>query len=182
MNPLKKISVILSFILITCCADSLDFNQIEDYKIKPVLTAALTFFSVQPFQFFNENGVQQNSREDVTEFKLFENEFISDNVVKMVFNAEFKNEFDRDVTIEISFLNENNREVYTFTKIAVESLDINPPAYEEEIDIILQPEILTASKVKIRASLEDIGVQMNPNEKTEFEFKSSITLFVESDF
>ena len=100
----------------------------------------------------------------------------------MVFNAEFKNEFDRDVTIEISFLNENNREVYTFTKIAVESLDINPPAYEEEIDIILQPEILTASKVKIRASLEDIGVQMNPNEKTEFEFKSSITLFVESDF
>ena len=57
MNPLKKISVILSFIIITCCADSLDFNQIEDYKIKPVLTAALTFFSVQPFQFFNENGV-----------------------------------------------------------------------------------------------------------------------------
>lgn len=182
MNPLKKISVLLSFILIASCSEKLEFNQIEDYKLKPVLTAALTFFTVQPFQFFDKNGVQQNSREDITDFLLFENNSISNNLVKVVFNAEFRNEFDRDVSIQIGFLDENNVEVYSFTTIVVDSLDINPPSYEEEIVIATVPEILTAKKVKIRAALEDTGSPMNPNDTTEFEFKSSITLFIESEF
>jgi hypothetical protein len=181
MNPLKKVSIILSLFLISSCAEDLDFNQLDDYVFKPVFTSALTYFTVLPFQFFDSNGIQQNSREDITEFDLFQDNTIIDNVVKMVFNAEFKNEFDRDVHIEIEFLTDNNLSVYAFTPVFVESRDTNPPPYEAEIIFATNPDIFRATKVRIRASLENVGTPMNPFDTAEFELKSSITLFVQSD-
>lgn len=182
INSLKNISILLCFLLITSCYKSLDFNQIEDYKLKPVLTAALTFFKVNPFQFFDGNGVQQNSITEIVEIDLFQDEFIIDNVIKMVFNAEFKNEFDRDVSIQVDFLDDDNIEVHKFKLVFVESGNVNPPPYEDELLLEANSDIFNATRVRITASLEDIGTQMNPNASTEFEFKSSITLFVESEF
>lgn len=181
MNPLKKVFIVINLLLIFSCSDSLDFNQLDDYVLKPVFTSALTYFTVLPFQFFDSNGVQQNSREDITEFDLFQNETITDNVVKMVFNAEFKNEFDRDVRIEIEFLTDSNISVYAFTPVFVESGDLNPPPYESEIVFADNLDIYNATKVRIRASLDNTGVPMNPFDTSEFELKSSITLYVESD-
>ncbi|MBU3009869.1 hypothetical protein KO506_00450 [Polaribacter vadi] len=178
----KLIYFILSFFVFTSCAESLDFNQLDDYVVKPVLTSSLTYFKVSPIQFFDENGVQQNSREDITDFIVFENSFFRKNVVKMVFNAEFKNEFDRDAMIQVDFLDANNIAIYSFAPIIVESGDVDPPPYEEDIVIATNPNILSATKVRFRAFLEDTGTQMNPLDTSEFEFKSSVTLFVESDF
>ncbi|APZ45078.1 hypothetical protein BW723_01660 [Polaribacter reichenbachii] len=177
----KLIYFLLSFFIFTSCAESLDFDQLEDYLAKPVFTASLTYFNVQPFQFFDENGVQQNSREDITDFIVFENSFFRENVVKIVFNAEFKNEFDRAVRIEVDFLNENNIAIYSFAPIIVEGGDTIPPPYEEEIIIASSLNVLSATKVRFRAFLEDTGTQMNPLDTSEFEFRSSVTLFVETD-
>lgn len=178
----QKISIIFCLLLLFSCTEKLDFNQLEEYKLTPVLTTALTFFTVQPFQFFDQNGVPQNGIEDTVDFLLFEDTFIRENVVKMIFNAEFKNELDRDVTIQVDFLNRNNRPVFSFETISVNSLDTNPPPYEDEIVLELQPEILTAKKVKITARLGNSVNPLNPNDTREFEFKSSLTLFVESEF
>lgn len=181
MNPLKKNWFLVSIFLFLSCAENLDFTQIEDYRFRPVLTVALTYFTVQPFHFFDETGIQQNSRTDITEFDLFQDSFIEENVVKMVFNAEFKNEFDRNASIEIEFLDDNNSIVYVFAQIFVESGDVNPPAYEEELILEDNPNIYNANKIRIRATLENIGTQMNPFDTKEFEFKSSVTLFIDSE-
>ncbi|WP_439132550.1 hypothetical protein [Polaribacter sp.] len=182
MNPLKKASVLLGFLLLTSCAENLNFSQIKDYVLQPILTSSLTFFSVQPSQFFDSNGVQQNSRQDITEFDLFQDSIISDNVVKMVFNATFKNEFDRGANIKIDLLNSSDDVVYNFSSIFIERRDLNPPAYEEEIILASNPDIFTATKVRIIASLENTGKPMNPLDTSEFEFKSSVTLFIATDF
>lgn len=178
----QKTSVLLCLVIFFSCTERLDFNQLEDYKLTPVLTAALTFFKVQPFQFFDEDGNQQNNREEIVDFRLFENIFIRENVIKMVFNAEFKNELDRDVTIEIEFLDDNNNLVYPLETISVNSFDTDPPPYEEEIIIAFEPEILTANRVRINAILGNSVDPLDPNDTREFEFKSSVTLFVESEF
>lgn len=181
MNPLKKISSIICLFILISCAESLDFDQIEDYRFEPVITVSLTYFTVLPFQFFDDNGIQQNSRTDITEFELFQDETIQDNVVKMVFNAEFKNEFDRDASIEVDFLNDNDELVFGFPQIYVESGDVTPPPYEAEIILNETPNLYNATKVRVRASLENTGTQMNPFDTSKFEFKSSITLFIQSE-
>lgn len=166
---------------LTSCYEKLDFDQIEDYVLKPVLTSSLTNFTLLPIQFFNDLGVQSFRTSDVTEFEIFNNSFIRDNVVKIEFFAEIKNEFDRDVIINITFLDINNNPVFTFTPIEVNSNDVDY-TYLEEIEIAGNPSILNTFKVKIEAELENTGTQMNPNSKDEFNFKSSITVFIESEF
>jgi hypothetical protein len=181
MNPLKKISIIISLFLLTGCAEKLDFNQFDDFTLTPVLTSALAYFKAQPFQFFDETGVQQNSKTEVLEFELFQDSFIVNNVVQMVFNAEFKNELDRDVHLQVDLLSNTSATIYSFKPIFVASRVSNPPAYEEAISIALTPSILNVTQVRIIASLEDTGTPMNPADTSEFELKSSITLFIESD-
>jgi len=177
----KIIALLLSLFIITGCAETLDFNQIEDYTLKPVVTAALVSFNAKPIQFFDSTGtIQNNSVSDVFEFKGFDESYLRNNIVKLIFNAEFKNEFDRDVTIQVDFLNDSNIIIYSFSPIFVESFDVNPPPYEEEIIIGSNPQVLNATQVKITASLENTTTQLNPADPSEFDFKSSVTLYIES--
>ncbi len=182
MRFYKLIYFLLSFFVFTSCAESLDFNQLDDYVVKPVLTSSLTYFKVTPKQFFDKYGVQLNNIEVITDFIAFENSYFRNNVVKMVFNAEFKNQFDRDATIQVDFLDDDNIAIYSFAPIIVKSRDVNPPPYEEEIVIANNPNILSVTQVRFKASLEVTGTDMDPKDTSEFEFKSSVTLFVESDF
>ena len=179
MKSLKKISFLLSFFLLFSCAESLDTSQLDDFVSEPIITSALTFFTAVPGQFFDATGVQQNTITDISEFKGFEKGFVRDNVVKLDFNAEIKNEFDRDVTIQVEFLNVNNFITYSFTPIVVSDNDLDFK-YLEEIIIASNPNILTTTQVRISAEIENTGTQMNPSDTSEFEFKSAITFYIES--
>jgi hypothetical protein len=174
-----KISVVICFFVFTSCYESLDFNQLKDHVSKPVFSSALTYYTVVPAQFFNAAGIQQNSISDITQFKGFENSYIKDNLVKIDFNAEIKNGFDREVTILVDFLNKNDAVVYSFTPIIVEGGNLNF-TFLEEIEIALNKNILNTTKVRISTEIENTGTQMNPADTREFVFKSSVTLFIES--
>jgi hypothetical protein len=183
MKAPKIITLLLTLFIVIGCAETLDFNQIEDYTLKPVFTTALVSFKAKPIQFFDSTGtIQNNSVSDVFEFKGFDESYLRNNVVKFIFNAEFKNEFDRDVTIQVDFLNSSNIIIYSFSPIFVESFDVNPPPYEEEIIIASNPQVVNATQVKITALLENTTTQLNPADPIEFSIKSSVTLFIESEF
>lgn len=180
MNLPKKTSLILSFFIVFSCTEKLDFNQIEDYVYEPIFSLALTYFSVLPFQFFNSTGVQEYEIMHVDDFQAFQQDFVRSNVLKVDFNAEYKNEFDRDVTILFEFLNSDLELVYLASPILVEANNLNPPAYLEEIIIADHPDILNASFIRVKAAIQNTGTDMDPNDPSIFEFKSSITLFIKS--
>ena len=111
---MKFSKLIFLFVLcfsLTSCYEKLDFDQLDNYVYEPIFTSSLTSFTLVPGQFFNSQGVQENSIVDETRFEIFEANIVKDNVVQLDFYAEIKNEFDRDVTINIDFLDDNDREV-----------------------------------------------------------------------
>ena len=181
MIPPKKICIFLSIFLITSCYESLDFKQLNKLLIKPVFTLSLNYFSIIPSQFISSNGTQQISISDITDIRGFQDVYITNDIVRLEFNAEIKNELDRDVTINVDFLDRISRLTYSFTAIIVDSNDLDY-IYLEAIDIVSYPDILNTSKVRVRLELENTGVPLNPMDTSEFEFKSSVTLFIESSF
>lgn len=181
MKSLKKVSIFLCLLILTSCYESLDFDQINDHVSKQTVTSALTFFTVKPIQFFDETGVQQYTISDITQFEGLNNQFVRDNLVKIDFNAQIKNEFDRDVSIQVEFLDRNNDVVYSFTPIIVAENELQY-TYFEEIEIATNKPILNTKFVRISTSVENTGTQMNPNDISEFVFKSSVTLHIESSF
>lgn len=179
MNSLKKISFILSLFIFTSCTDNLDFNQLDDYILKPVYTSALTYFTVVPPQFFDAAGVQQFEVSSQAEFGVFENKFFRDNVVKLDFNMEARNEFDKNISVKIEFLDKGNNTVYNFSPIEIESKDLNY-IYLEEIDISTNPNVVNTATVKITAEIENTGTPLNQTDDNKFVFKSSATIYIES--
>ena len=179
MNSPRKIGVFLCFFVLTSCYESLDFNQLDKFVAKPVFTSALNYFSVVPSQFLSSSNTQELSISDVTDIKGLQNSPFIDDVIKIDFNAEIKNELDRTVTITVELLDYNNKPTYSFTDIIVESKKIDF-VYLEEIDVASNPKILKTSKVKVTLSLENTGTSININDTSKFEFKSSVTLFIES--
>lgn len=176
----KKIYTLLCFLVLTSCYESLDFQQLEDYVSKPVFTSSLIYLKVLPAHFFDSSGEnQQNKISDITVFKGFENEFLRDNTVKVDFNVEVKNEFDREVTFEVDLLNLNNAVVYSFTPIVVQSKDLEYTFFEEII-IAQNKNVLNTSKVRISVEIENEGAPLNPQDISAFELKSSMSLYVES--
>ncbi|NVJ89201.1 MAG: hypothetical protein HWD82_07145 [Flavobacteriaceae bacterium] len=176
-----RILFITSALIFNSCAEDLDFDQVNDYVLRPIYTSALTSFTLLPAQLFDSNGVQQNSITDITNFEVFTDDFVKDNIVKIDFYSEIKNDFDRAVTINIDFLDRNNNVVYSFTPIQVQSKELDF-TYLEEIAIASNPTLSETFKIRVEAVLENTGTQMNPNSTEEFEFKSAITVYIEADF
>lgn len=180
MKYFKKYIYILLLINLTSCYEKLDFDQLDDFVLKPIYSTSLTSLTLLPFQFFNDLGEQQTSITDITNFEIFDGSFVEENVVKIDFSAEVKNEFDRDLVIKVSFLDEFDEPVYRFTPIEVEAGDLNYQ-YLEEVEIFSNPLIVDTFKVLIEAEIEDTGTDLNPLSTDEFKFISSVTVYIEAE-
>lgn len=174
------ISLTISLFFLTSCSESLDFDQVDDYVYEPIFTSALTFFTVAPFQFFNSSGILEDEITHTDNFQAFQRDFVRENVIKIDFNTEIKNEFSTDVTLTFEFLNNNMDLVYPAVVISVEENNLNH-TFLEEIVIEDHPNILNANFIRVKAKLDDISVPLDPNDTSEFEFKSSITLYIKSE-
>ena len=177
-SPIKT-GIIVCFFVLTSCYESLDFNQLDNFVSKPVFTFSLNYFSLVPSQFFSPSGVQESTISDVTNLEIFQYDNSTIDIVKLDFNAEIKNDFDREVTISVEFLDNENRVVHTLNSMTVTSKNLIYK-YFEEIEIASNPDLLNSIKVKISIELEDTGTSLDPNDTSEFEFKSAVTLYIES--
>jgi hypothetical protein len=174
---MNKLSALLfCFFVTTSCVDDLDFSQIEDYSISPEYTVSLTYFTILPPQFFNLAGVQLPEISDITDFRGFENSYARDKLLKLDFYVEIKNEFDRDLTIQISFLDDSMNVAHRFEDLKVNANNLNYK-FEETIEVSTNPNIKTTTKVRV-VIIDQSASPLDASVKTEFEFKSSVKIYV----
>lgn len=174
---IKKLSAMLfCFFVITSCVNNLDFSQIEEYSISPEYTVSLTYFTISPPQFFNQAGLQLPEISDITDFRGLENSYARDKLLKLDFNVEIKNEFDRDLTIQISFLDDNMNVTHRFNDLKVNANNLNY-TFDETIEVSTNPNIKTTTKIKVLI-LDNSAVPLDASAKTEFEFKSSVKIYM----
>ncbi|ARV16681.1 hypothetical protein [Polaribacter sp. SA4-12] len=179
MSPKKLIPILFYLLAITSCVGNLDFTQIEDYSVTPEYTVSLTYFTILPFQFFNQSGIQEFEKTDITDFRIFENSYIRKNLVKVDFNVEIKNEFDRDFTLQIAFLDDNNNLTHSFKEIKVKANNLNYK-FDETVEVSTNSNIKNTTKVRV--TVIDISAKpLDALGTTEFEFKSSAKIYIDTD-
>ena len=101
MNFKKIIALFYCLFAVISCVDDLDFTQLDNYKATPIYSVAAVHFTVLPFQFFEQSGNQMNEIREITDFNLFENDYMKNKTVKLEFNTEVLNEYDNDFIIEV---------------------------------------------------------------------------------
>ena len=180
---LKKIFPLLLCVLVTfSCADDLDFSQVNDYSATPEYTGSITYFTILPIQFFDQSGVQQTEKTDVTAFRIFDNSYLRDNLVKVDFYVEIKNEFDRGFTIQIDFLDDNdsNLPTHIFKEINVSANNLDYK-FNETIEVSSNPNIKKTTRVRVKVKVDTSTTPLNPSDTSEFEFKSSAKIYIDTD-
>jgi hypothetical protein len=101
---------ILSLITLSCSSD-IDFDQVNDIVIDPVIVSNLASFDIKANQFVT-GGIEQNQFEDVPNFDLFKDSFFKNNLTKVSFFFEFNNTINRDFIVDLVLLDSDDNPIY----------------------------------------------------------------------
>ncbi|NDP27527.1 MAG: hypothetical protein GZ087_08905 [Flavobacterium sp.] len=110
MNKFLRI-FILSLLFLSCSSD-LDFNQVNDLKLEPVVVANLASFDIQANKFV-VGGVEQPVTGDVMDFNVFKDSNFNEILKRADLHFEFYNTINRDFKINLIFLDANNSPLFT---------------------------------------------------------------------
>jgi len=157
--------VMLSTITIFSCTKEIDFNQINDVSLKPVVALNLIFFNALASDFFIDR-IEQSTIKDTVVIDLFNRGFIIDNLVKAELVFETTNSIDKSFNIKVDFLDTSNRLKHTFTLTAPAS-PLNTDIITSHIEVF-ENTSLDALKVsnKIELTLQALSGGMPLNNDT----------------
>lgn len=184
MRRIRKAPLFLFILwMISSCVKHVDFNQVEDFSVEPVIKSSLVYFTLNQINFFDVvNSVEVVTPiDDVSGFTLLKNSFIRNNLLRAKLEFQINNQFDRRFTVNIQFLDDNNLPTHTFDPFIVTA---NNPSFKqiEEIEVANNQSFLSSTKVKVSIELSPSsnGSTIDPNQEQTLEFKSAGTFFLKT--
>ena len=108
----KFLGIFILSIIALSCSSNLDFNQVNDLKLEPVVVANLATFDVPANQFVS-GGVEIPVSREVSTFDVFRNSFFNDNLKRTDFYFDIDNTINRDYLIDMIMFDSKNVPIYT---------------------------------------------------------------------
>ena len=161
---------------LSSCVKDVNLNQIDDFDATPRYVASLVYFKI-PTQGFldSSNNEITTAIIDETRLTVIEEEIFQKYLTDAVLDFEITNPFDRNIQVELQFLDEADNLTYQILPIVIPAGSIKF-AHKEIISVSGNPQFLNSRKV--RASIQLItttGSPIDSNDLKEFEFKSAGT-------
>jgi hypothetical protein len=158
------------------CSSDLDFNQVNDLKLEPVVIANLATFDVQANQFVI-GGVEQPVTGDLMDFDVFKQKFFNENLTRADFFFEINNTINRGFRINLFLLDANNNPLYT--------IPFDVPAYTGTQNLVTKTEIFQNAKLNLLKNTVKIafvvtllpGPVLSENSLGSLKLRSSATLY-----
>ncbi|HSN47775.1 MAG TPA: hypothetical protein VLR29_03350 [Flavobacterium sp.] len=141
---------ILSIFSLSCSSD-LDFDQVNDLKLEPILVANLATFDI-PANEFVIGGVEQNVAGDVMSFNAFKNSYLTDALKRADFFFEIENTISRAYQVNLYLLDANNSPLYT--------IPFDVPAYAGVQNIVTKTEIFENANLDLLKRTKNIGFKI----------------------
>lgn len=177
-NYYKVSSIILLVFLFFSCSSDLDFNQVNDLKIEPVIVANLAHFDVPANQLLDDGG--NHIMFDTRDFDVFRDKFFTEHLKKADFDFEIENNINRSFVVRLDLTNDND--------VILETISFAVPAYSGTPNVIKYPtEVfenqrleLLKQTVKIRFALFIAsGPPLNEDSVGNIKLRSGATVYME---
>lgn len=114
-----QLLVFLALTLISC-VKNVDFDQVDDIELTPIVKASLVYFdvTVSDFEF-------SSFTTDAADFHLFDSNVVQDDVTKIELIFEIENSFNKDFNIIYNFLNDDNETVSVINLVCNSNTNLN---------------------------------------------------------
>lgn len=175
MNKIFGIFILCIFSL--SCSSDLDFDQVNNIKLQPVIEANLANFDITANDFVI-NGVEQRQISQIVNFDVFKDAFFNENLNRADFFFEFNNTINRNFRVSFVFMDDNNTRLQTIT--------IDVPAYNGVEKLVTETEIFEkanlnnlkkTTKIAFMASIIQ-GSNLNQTSLGSLKMRSSGTLYL----
>jgi hypothetical protein len=118
LNRFYTLAVLLLFSV--SCASDLDFEQVNTFKLEPVVVTNLAYFDAKASQFV-DNQVERNIIFESSTMQIFNDSFFRRRVKKVELFFELENIINRSYAVNILFFDNVNQPVH--------ALNLAIPAY-----------------------------------------------------
>lgn len=179
LNAISRISkILIAASLFFSCSGNLDFDQVNDLKLEPVVVGNLAYFDL-PANKIIDNGEGQIAF-DVDGFDVLKNKFFNERLKKAEFNFEIENTINRAFSVAILLLDDNEQILDTST--------FQIPAYTGGTNIIkYPPEVFENQRLELLKQATKIGFivriasgpPLDENSLGNLKLRSSATVYLE---
>jgi len=139
-----KFGSLFSLLLLTAsCVKDVDFDQAGDLLVTPALEVSLIHFEEPVSRFYDSSGIEQLVVVDSTNVTIFNDDFVSDNLIRAKFLFETTNSINRIFNAKIDFLDTDNQELLV--------IDFSVPASENN-----QPQVTIHEEIFENEALVDL--------------------------
>ncbi|MDR7210037.1 hypothetical protein [Flavobacterium piscis] len=179
LSGISKITKFLGLIFLGfSCSGDLDFDQVNDLQLKPVLVANLIYFDI-PASAFIDDETEQSVVFDAQDFDPFRNSLLREDLMKTEFSFEITNTISRAYKIDLILIDAQNN--------PIETLSFTIPAYTGTNNVLKFTEIfenqrLVNLKKTIRVGFVITmapGMPLNENSTGNLKLRSGATLYFE---
>ncbi|MFD2938694.1 hypothetical protein [Flavobacterium notoginsengisoli] len=142
------LSTILCAFLFFSCSSELDFDQIKDLKLEPVVVANLAYFDIPANQLIDDGGT--NIVYDVRNFTVFRDKFFNERLKKAEFDFEIENTIERTFALNMLLMNDQNE--------ILQTISFTVPAYTGSSNVIKYPtEVFENERLDLLKQTTKIG-------------------------
>ncbi|MGZ0015044.1 hypothetical protein [Yeosuana sp. AK3] len=140
----KYLIITLIIVLVSAsCTKEVDFNQVNNIQLTPVIESSLVFIN-EPANRFLVNGTEISGLQDSANIDVFNDEFVIDYLEKAEFLFQTTNSINRGFQVQVDMLDDFNQIRHTFSFSSVASPD-NSDVVTEHIEVF-EGNSLTALK------------------------------------
>jgi hypothetical protein len=130
------------------CSSDLDFEQVNNLELRPVVVANLSSFDVVANKLVN-NGSEQSISMDTPDVGVFNSSFLKDNLNKANLSFEVNNTINRAFTLQLLFLNAAN--------IPPITIQMNIPAYDGTANQTILTQTFEGTNLNLLKQTKKIG-------------------------
>jgi len=168
--------VTISYIGVSC-TKPVDFSQINDLEINPIIETSLVFLD-EPVNQFIDNGAELTTVQDFVLIDFLNNEFTQDNLDKAEFTFETTNSIAREFQMQVDFFNESNQQLHSFSVLVEASLNNTNivSSYVEVFEGSSLNALKATSKLVFTLRMSS-GTTINEDTQGRIELKSKATFY-----
>lgn len=159
------------------CSSDLDFEQVNDFNIQPIVTTNLAYIKENASSFIS-NGAESPLLSFTSNVDFLNTSFVEEDLVKTELYFRIKNTINRSFVFNIIFIDSDGLPVY--------NLRVDVPAGNEAKEVIVEKtEIFTAANIDILKNTSQMnfsilllnGTPISETTPGRVELSSSITAY-----
>lgn len=174
---MKNVVLLFFIFFAVACSSDLDFNQVNDLKVEPVLVINLSRFDL-PAHDFVINGIEQSLTADVVSFNVFKDTDFNKSLSRVDFFFEINNTISRAYEIDIYFIDDNDLIVHT--------VSMNVPAYTGTQNMVSKTEVFENGQLEVLKNASNVvfvlamspGPALSETSLGSIKMKSSATVYL----